>query len=56
MSSKYETRWQDGPKGGDIKRIHFRLWFAIPKNKLGMNHLKAFDNERDAVNYAGSEV
>lgn len=52
--SKYQTRWQTSANGGSIMRLNFRCWYAIPSNKLGMNHLRAFDNIYDATSYADS--
>ena len=54
--SKYKTKWYDSPNGGVIMRVHFRLWLARPSNELGTLSIKGFDNERDAINYANSEV
>lgn len=53
--SKYKTKWYDSPKGGTIMRVHYRLWYAIPFNKCGMNTLKGFDTERAAIEYADTE-
>lgn len=54
MTSKYETRWYDGPRGGSIKRIHHRSWMSTPT--VGMNEIRQFDNERDAVEWASGDL